>query len=64
MTDLTPRQTMLLHLLAKGMDDRGIAFVMQIEERTLRGLVTTLLEKCGLHSRSQCAEYLRQKDES
>ena len=59
MTTLTKRQEMVLRLLANGMNNHDIAFIMQIDERKVPGLITTVMEKCGLSSRAQCYEYLK-----
>lgn len=58
MNHLTPNQHMLLRLLAHNIDNHDIAYILDISERTVPGLVTTLLEKCGLTSCSQAMAYL------
>ena len=58
MNHLTPNQQVLLRLLAHNIGNRDIAHILDISERTVPGLVTTLLEKCGLTSRRQAMAYL------
>jgi DNA-binding NarL/FixJ family response regulator len=61
MPELTPRQMEVLRLLAEGMNNAQIAFVIGISPRVVSGLVTTVLDKCGLTSRQQLPAYLARK---
>ncbi len=47
---LTPREQLVLELLAEGLDVRHIARELQISVHTCRGYVKTLLSKLGAHS--------------
>lgn len=61
MNDLTKRQTMILHLLADGMTNLEIARVLDISPLVTRGLITGVLDKCGLTGRQQVAAYLERQ---
>lgn len=61
MKHLTPNQQVLLRLLAHNIGNRDIAHILDISERTVPGLVTTLLEKCGLVGRHQAHAYLTEQ---
>lgn len=61
---LSARQLEVLRLLADGMDNREVAFVLGVSVSTVRGLVTTVLEKCGLNNRQQAAAYLARLPEA
>lgn len=54
---LTPRETDILRLVAKGYSNKHIAAEFDIEERTVKTHVSSLLSKLGLRSRTQAALY-------
>ena len=59
--DFTPRQMEVLRLLADGLNNAQIAFVLGISPRVVSGLVTHVLEMCGLTSRQQVPAYLERR---
>jgi two-component system, NarL family, response regulator LiaR len=54
---LTPRERQILQLVANGYANKRIARVLEIEERTVKTHVSSLLSKLGLSSRTQAALY-------
>lgn len=51
--DLTPAEAMVLQLVAEGLDNRHIAERLGKSEKTVRNQVSTILDKLGVHSRSE-----------
>jgi DNA-binding NarL/FixJ family response regulator len=56
---LTPREQEVVRLLALGADNCKIAATLVISENTVKTHVGHILEKLGIHSRSQVAAYAR-----
>ena len=56
---LTLREQDVLRLLAQGADNRQIAGKLSISENTVKTHVAHILEKLGLQSRTQVADYAR-----
>ncbi|GAB4542024.1 MAG: response regulator transcription factor [Anaerolineae bacterium] len=56
---LTSREQDVFQLLAKGASNRQIAETLMITENTVKTHVRNILEKLGLHSRSEVAAYAR-----
>ena len=52
---LTERETEVLKLLARGRANKQIASTLFLEEKTVKGYVSSILRKLGVHSRTQAA---------
>ncbi len=50
---LSPRETAVFELLGLGYDNRSLARVLEVSERTAKRHVTAILTKLGLESRLQ-----------
>ena len=50
---LTARETEVLDLIARGLDNTAIAARLQISAKTLRNHITSIFAKLGLTSRAQ-----------
>jgi predicted ATPase/DNA-binding CsgD family transcriptional regulator len=57
---LTPRETEVAELVARGMSNREIAQALTIAERTATSHLEHVLNKLGFHSRSQIATWVTQ----
>lgn len=55
--DLTPRESDIIRLVAKGYDNKEISDELFLAEGTVRNQVSHLLEKIGLKDRTQLAVY-------
>ena len=53
LADLTPRENELVELLARGLDNHQIAAHLGLSEKTVRNMVTSVLDKLGVESRAQ-----------
>jgi pimeloyl-ACP methyl ester carboxylesterase/DNA-binding CsgD family transcriptional regulator len=53
LADLTPRENELLELLARGLDNHQIAAHLELSEKTVRNMVSSVLDKLGVESRAQ-----------
>jgi pimeloyl-ACP methyl ester carboxylesterase/DNA-binding CsgD family transcriptional regulator len=53
LADLTPREVELLELLARGLDNHQIAAHLDLSEKTVRNMVSSVLAKLGVESRAQ-----------
>ena len=51
--ELTPRESELLELLARGLDNHQIAAHLGLSEKTVRNMVSSVLDKLGVESRAQ-----------
>ena len=54
---LTPRERSVLALIGKGLSNRRIASELSLTEGTVKGYVSTVLEKLGVDDRTQAALY-------
>lgn len=55
---LTPRERSVLALIGEGNSNRRIAEQLQLTEGTVKGYVSTVLDKLGLEDRTQAALYV------
>ncbi|HUQ28139.1 MAG TPA: alpha/beta fold hydrolase [Usitatibacter sp.] len=53
LADLTPRENELVELLARGLDNHQIAAHLELSEKTVRNMVSSVLDKLGVESRAQ-----------
>lgn len=51
--DLTPRENEVLELVARGLDNHQIAAHLELSEKTVRNMVSSVLDKMGVESRAQ-----------
>jgi pimeloyl-ACP methyl ester carboxylesterase len=51
--DVTPRENELLEFLARGLDNHQIAAHLGLSEKTVRNMVSSVLDKMGVESRAQ-----------
>ena len=51
--ELTARELELLEFLARGLDNHQIAAHLSLSEKTVRNMVSSILDKMGVESRSQ-----------
>jgi DNA-binding NarL/FixJ family response regulator len=54
---LTPRETEVLRMVGEGADNREIADVLQLDEKTVRNYVSRLYRKLSVRDRAQMAKY-------
>jgi LuxR family maltose regulon positive regulatory protein len=59
---LTPRELEVLSLLASGLSNRQIASKLVLAEGTVKFYVHTILEKLGVHSRTQALVVARERN--
>jgi len=57
LASLSPQESRILGLLAKGMTNRQIATEMYLAEKTVKNYVSNLLLKLGMHRRTEAAVY-------
>jgi two-component system nitrate/nitrite response regulator NarL len=55
LSELTPREQEILHLLAEGLSNKGIARALDITDGTVKLHVKSILRKLGVHSRVEAA---------
>jgi DNA-binding NarL/FixJ family response regulator len=53
--ELTPQQRRVLAMLTQGKPNKEIAFELDVHEGTVKAHVTQILQKLGVHSRTQAA---------
>ena len=53
--DLTPQQHRVFLMLAQGKPNKEIAYELEVHEGTVKAHVTQILQKLGVHSRTQAA---------
>jgi DNA-binding NarL/FixJ family response regulator len=58
LSDLTPRQREVLHLVAEGMDNEEIARRLFISRNTVKAHVRTIYQALGVHNRVEAAREL------
>jgi DNA-binding NarL/FixJ family response regulator len=56
---LSPREFLVLKLLAEGLEDSAIAEQMTIDQRTVQNYITTLRHRTGCHTRTQLMDWYR-----
>lgn len=54
---LTERERSVLHLIVQGLSNKEIAVALQLTEGTVKGYVSTILDKLGVGDRTQAAVY-------
>ena len=59
--ELTARERELLELLARGLDNHQIAAHLELSEKTVRNMVSSVFAKLGVESRSQAIVRAREK---
>jgi DNA-binding NarL/FixJ family response regulator len=59
-TELTPRETEVLHLIAHGANNREIAQKLYISEGTVKNHVTNILNRLELRDRTQAAIFAKE----
>ncbi len=64
LAQLTDRERELVALVAQGLDNRRIADVACLSEKTVRNYLTTIYEKLGVENRTQAALLLAQAEPS
>ena len=57
-TDLTPRETEVLLLIADGMNNKEIADELYISEKTVKNHVSSIFRKLNVSDRTQAAIYV------
>jgi DNA-binding NarL/FixJ family response regulator len=55
--DLTPREMDVLRLMAQGLGNRDIAERLDVNERTIKSHVSTILSKFGVTNRTEAVTY-------
>jgi DNA-binding NarL/FixJ family response regulator len=55
--ELTPTETKVVQLVARGMSNREISDVMNVSQRTIESHVSNMLGKTGLHNRTELARW-------
>ncbi|MCC7360064.1 MAG: response regulator transcription factor [Anaerolineales bacterium] len=54
---LTPQETRLIQYLAEGLSNKAIAQAMAVSENTVKYHLKNILQKLGLHNRTEAAAY-------
>jgi two-component system, NarL family, response regulator LiaR len=60
-SDLTPRESAVLRMVARGASNAEIAEQLQLGQKTVRNYVSRLYSKLDLHNRAQIATYLHHR---
>jgi DNA-binding NarL/FixJ family response regulator len=55
--ELTPTEVRVIQLVAKGLANRDIAKAMKVSQRTIESHVSNMLNKTGLHNRTELARW-------
>ncbi len=55
--ELTPTELKVVQLVAQGLANRDIAKVMKVSQRTIESHVSNMLNKTGLHNRTELARW-------
>ena len=56
-TPLTRRERLVLQLVARGWDNRGVARQLHLEEQTVKNYLRSVYRKLGIHNHTQAALY-------
>lgn len=59
---LTTTETKVIKLVAQGMSNKDIAHQIQVSQRTIESHVSNMLNKTGLHNRTELAIWFKQKN--
>ncbi|AIE72566.1 MULTISPECIES: response regulator transcription factor [unclassified Synechocystis] len=59
--ELTPTETRVIQLVAQGLANREIADQLKVSQRTIESHVSNMLNKTGLHNRTELARWAIQK---
>jgi DNA-binding NarL/FixJ family response regulator len=59
--ELTARERQLVELLARGLDNHQIAAHLELSEKTVRNMVSSVFAKVGVESRSQAIVRARER---
>ncbi|MBE9242461.1 response regulator transcription factor [Synechocystis salina] len=59
--ELTPTETKVIQLVAQGLANREIADHLKVSQRTVESHVSNMLNKTGLHNRTELARWAIQK---
>lgn len=57
----TPREQELIMLIGRGLQNKVIAFELNISENTVRAHISNIMRKYNLHNRTQIAVMLTQQ---
>lgn len=60
--ELTPTETRVVSLVAQGLSNRDIAQNLQVSQRTIESHVSNMLNKTGLHNRTELAMWVKQNN--
>ena len=60
--ELTPTETRVVGLVAQGMSNREIAQQLQVSQRTIESHVSNMLNKTGLHNRTELSRWAMEND--
>ena len=60
--ELTPTETKVVGLVAQGMSNREIAEYLQVSQRTIESHVSNMLNKTGLHNRTELARWAMESE--
>ncbi len=60
--ELTPTETKVVGLVAQGMSNREIAEYLQVSQRTIESHVSNMLNKTGLHNRTELARWAMENE--
>jgi DNA-binding NarL/FixJ family response regulator len=61
LVELTPTETRVIQLVAKGLGNRNIAQQMSLSQRTIESHVSNMLNKTGLNNRTELARWAIEK---
>ena len=60
--DLTPREALIVELVAQGLTNRQISERMELAEKTVKNYVSTILSKMGLSRRAEVAAFVAKRN--
>jgi two-component system response regulator DevR len=64
LSELTPQERRILHLIARGMTNKEIAAEVFLSEKTVKHYVSNILSKLGLSRRSEAAAFVARLERS